>query len=92
MRRIPHPPANTVHVMGGVYHQKLKITRSGSAVAGPITFQSGASHTAIIDETGPGLSASNVEVGGDGGGTSGGRGRGSESCICAGIYAILAAI
>ncbi|MDG0873253.1 hypothetical protein L5D93_12535 [Paenibacillus thiaminolyticus] len=63
MRRIPHPPANTVHVMGGVYHQKLKITRSGSAVAGPITFQSGASHTAIIDETGPGLSASNAEVG-----------------------------
>ncbi|MFB9277394.1 choice-of-anchor Q domain-containing protein [Cohnella cellulosilytica] len=46
------PAGSTVHVMGGVYNQKLKITRSGSAAAGPITFQNYASQSPIIDGTG----------------------------------------
>jgi hypothetical protein len=46
------PAGSTVHVMGGVYNQKLKITRSGSAAAGPITFQNYASQTAVLDGTG----------------------------------------
>ncbi|WP_372633988.1 right-handed parallel beta-helix repeat-containing protein [Cohnella sp.] len=46
------PAGSTVHVMGGVYNQKLKITRSGSASAGPITFRNYDSQTAILDGTG----------------------------------------
>jgi len=43
---------DTVYVMGGVYQQKLKITHSGSAVEGPITFKSYDPQTAILDGTG----------------------------------------
>ncbi|CAH8720528.1 hypothetical protein M5W83_15315 [Paenibacillus thiaminolyticus] len=63
MRRIPHPTGEYCACDGGFYHQKLQINRSGSAVAGPITFQSDASDTAVIDGNGTGLSATNVEVG-----------------------------
>lgn len=50
---------STVYVRGGVYHQKLKITGSGSAKAGPITFTSYNSEAAVIDGTG--LSVSGAE-------------------------------
>ncbi|WP_130605257.1 right-handed parallel beta-helix repeat-containing protein [Cohnella abietis] len=46
------PAGSTVNVLGGVYNQKVKITQSGSASAGPITFQNYASQTAVIDGTG----------------------------------------
>ncbi|MFD0695990.1 choice-of-anchor Q domain-containing protein [Paenibacillus sp. GCM10027628] len=52
-------PGSTVYVRGGVYNQKLKITRSGSAAQGAITFSNYASETAIIDGTG--LSVSGTE-------------------------------
>lgn len=45
-------PGSVVYVRGGVYHQKLKITRSGSKAAGPITFASYPSETAVLDGTG----------------------------------------
>ncbi|MFC4600690.1 DUF5123 domain-containing protein [Cohnella hongkongensis] len=46
------PAGSTVHIMGGVYNQKLRITRSGSAAAGPITFRNYDSQTPILDGTG----------------------------------------
>jgi hypothetical protein len=49
-------PGSTVYVRGGVYKQKLKITRSGSAGGRSITFASFPGETAIID--GRGLSVS----------------------------------
>ncbi|WP_375708452.1 right-handed parallel beta-helix repeat-containing protein [Paenibacillus albidus] len=52
-------PGSTVYVRGGVYNQKLKITSSGSAAAGPITFTNYNSEAAIIDGTG--LSVSGIE-------------------------------
>lgn len=45
-------PGSTVYVRGGVYKQKLKITRSGSAKAGAITFASFPKEKAIIDGSG----------------------------------------
>ncbi|MFD0717198.1 choice-of-anchor Q domain-containing protein [Paenibacillus sp. GCM10027626] len=50
---------DTVHVMGGIYKQKLKIRHSGSAEAGPITFQSYNSQTVVLD--GAGLSVTDDE-------------------------------
>jgi hypothetical protein len=43
---------DTVLVRGGVYHQILTLTRSGSAAAGPITFASFPGETATLDGTG----------------------------------------
>ncbi|MEC0241699.1 right-handed parallel beta-helix repeat-containing protein [Paenibacillus dokdonensis] len=45
-------PGSTVYVRGGVYNEKLKITKSGSADQGPITFTSYDSEQAVIDGTG----------------------------------------
>ncbi|PWW02773.1 parallel beta helix pectate lyase-like protein [Paenibacillus cellulosilyticus] len=45
-------PGSTVYVRDGVYNQKLKITRSGSASAGAITFMNYGSEQAVIDGTG----------------------------------------
>ncbi|MBE3646905.1 right-handed parallel beta-helix repeat-containing protein [Paenibacillus polymyxa] len=45
-------PGSKVYVRGGVYKEKLKITRSGSASQGPIVFASYGNETAIIDGTG----------------------------------------
>ncbi|MNW39336.1 hypothetical protein D3C74_164250 [compost metagenome] len=53
------PAGSTVYVRGGVYKQKLKITRSGSASQGPIVFTNYGTETAIID--GSGLSVSGNE-------------------------------
>ncbi|WP_334072462.1 right-handed parallel beta-helix repeat-containing protein [Paenibacillus sp. A14] len=53
------PPGSTVYVRGGVYKEKLKITRSGSAAQGPIVFASYGAESAIID--GSGLSVSGTE-------------------------------
>lgn len=53
------PAGSTVHVRGGVYNQKLKITRSGSASQGPIVFTNDGTETPIIDGTG--LSVSGIE-------------------------------
>ncbi|WP_068501816.1 right-handed parallel beta-helix repeat-containing protein [Paenibacillus kribbensis] len=53
------PVGSTVYVRGGVYNQKLKITRSGSASQGPIVFTNYGTETAIIDGTG--LSVSGTE-------------------------------
>lgn len=53
------PAGSTVYVRGGVYNQKLKITRSGSASKGPIVFTNYGTETAIIDGTG--LSVSGTE-------------------------------
>ncbi|MFB7813658.1 choice-of-anchor Q domain-containing protein [Paenibacillus chitinolyticus] len=52
-------PGSTVYVRGGVYNEKLKITKSGSAQQGPITFSSYNSEAAVIDGTG--LSVSGTE-------------------------------
>nr|WP_275983691.1 right-handed parallel beta-helix repeat-containing protein [Paenibacillus hamazuiensis] len=52
-------PGSTVYVRGGVYNQKLKITRSGSPEQGPITFSNYASETPVIDGTG--LAVSGIE-------------------------------
>jgi len=52
-------PGSTVFVRGGVYKQTLKITRSGSAKEGPITFASYAEEKAIID--GSGLSVAELQ-------------------------------
>ncbi|MEC0183171.1 right-handed parallel beta-helix repeat-containing protein [Paenibacillus peoriae] len=46
------PAGSTVYVRGGVYNQKLKITRSGSASQGPIVFTNYGTETATIDGTG----------------------------------------
>lgn len=53
------PAGSTVHVRGGVYNQKLKITRSGSVVQGPIVFKNDGTDTPIIDGTG--LSVNGIE-------------------------------
>ncbi|KQN97852.1 hypothetical protein ASF12_21970 [Paenibacillus sp. Leaf72] len=53
------PVGSTVYVRGGVYNQKLNITRSGSAAAGPIIFTNYAEEVAVIDGTG--LTASGAE-------------------------------
>ncbi|WP_099521873.1 right-handed parallel beta-helix repeat-containing protein [Paenibacillus sp. BIHB 4019] len=53
------PAGSTVYVRGGVYNQKLNITRSGSAAAGPILFTNYAEEVAVID--GAGLTASGAE-------------------------------
>lgn len=53
------PAGSTVYVRGGVYKQKVKITRSGSASQGPIVFTNYGTETAIID--GSGLSVSGNE-------------------------------
>ncbi|MDN4602356.1 right-handed parallel beta-helix repeat-containing protein [Paenibacillus sp. F6_3S_P_1C] len=53
------PAGSTVHVRGGVYNQKLKITRSGSASQGPIVFTNDGTEAPIIDGTG--LSVSGIE-------------------------------
>ncbi|MGG1941988.1 right-handed parallel beta-helix repeat-containing protein [Paenibacillus polymyxa] len=45
-------PGSKVYVRGGVYKEKLKITRSGSASQGPIVFASYGNETAIVDGTG----------------------------------------
>ncbi|MBB3127216.1 hypothetical protein FHS19_001870 [Paenibacillus rhizosphaerae] len=52
-------PGSTVYVRGGVYNQKLKITKSGSADQGPITFANYSGETPVIDGTG--LSVSGTE-------------------------------
>ncbi|MWV46820.1 DUF1565 domain-containing protein [Paenibacillus sp. HJL G12] len=52
-------PGSTVYVRGGVYNEKLKITKSGSAAQGPITFTNYNSEQAVIDGTG--LSVSGTE-------------------------------
>ncbi|WP_336077624.1 right-handed parallel beta-helix repeat-containing protein [Paenibacillus sp. 203] len=46
------PAGSTVYVRGGVYNQKLKITRSGSASQGPIVFTNYGTESAIIDGSG----------------------------------------
>ena len=43
---------DTVFVRGGVYNESVNISVSGSATAGPITFQSFPSEQAVIDGTG----------------------------------------
>jgi len=43
---------DTVYVLGGTYNQKLKISTSGSAAGGYITFQNYEGQTAILDGTG----------------------------------------
>ncbi|ANS77284.1 hypothetical protein AWM70_16105 [Paenibacillus yonginensis] len=53
------PPGSTVYARGGVYNEKLKFTRSGSASKGPIVFSSYEKENAIID--GSGLSVNEVE-------------------------------
>lgn len=53
------PAGSTVYVRGGVYNEKLKITRSGSASQGPITFASYGTEAAILDGTG--LAVSGIE-------------------------------
>ncbi|MFU1794474.1 choice-of-anchor Q domain-containing protein [Paenibacillus azoreducens] len=51
-------PGSKIYVRGGVYNQKLKITRSGSAEQGAITFSNYASEVPIIDGTGLTVSGS----------------------------------
>ncbi|MGB7846201.1 MAG: choice-of-anchor Q domain-containing protein [Candidatus Acidiferrum sp.] len=43
---------DTVFVRGGVYNESVNISASGSAIAGPITFQSYPGENAIVDGTG----------------------------------------
>ena len=45
-------PGDTVYVRGGAYNESVNISVSGSAAAGPITFQSFPGEQAIIDGTG----------------------------------------
>lgn len=52
-------PGSLIYVRGGVYNQKLKITRSGTASQGPIIFKNYGSEKAIIDGTG--LSVNGIE-------------------------------
>ncbi|MGG4091062.1 choice-of-anchor Q domain-containing protein [Paenibacillus lautus] len=52
-------PGSTVYVRDGVYNQKLKITRSGTASQGPIVFSNYGSEKPIIDGTG--LSVNGIE-------------------------------
>ncbi len=46
---------DTVNILGGVYNEAVNIPVSGSATAGPITFQNYAGQTATIDGTGLGV-------------------------------------
>jgi len=43
---------DTVNILGGVYNETVNIPASGSATAGPITFQNYAGQTATLDGTG----------------------------------------
>ncbi len=43
---------DTVYVRGGVYNESVNISASGSAIAGPITFQTFPGESAIVDGTG----------------------------------------
>src|SRR5947207_14951625 len=43
---------DTVYVRGGVYNESVNISASGSAIAGPITFQTFPGENAIVDGTG----------------------------------------
>jgi endo-1,4-beta-D-glucanase Y len=45
-------PGDTVFVRGGVYHEAVEISTSGSEAGGSITFQSYPGETAILDGTG----------------------------------------
>ncbi|WP_322923656.1 right-handed parallel beta-helix repeat-containing protein [Paenibacillus campi] len=45
-------PGSTIYVRGGVYRQKLHLTRSGNAQAGMITFARYKQETPILDGTG----------------------------------------
>jgi hypothetical protein len=45
-------PGDTVYVRGGVYNEAVNISVSGSAIAGPITFQTYPGEQAIVDGTG----------------------------------------
>lgn len=48
-------PGSTVYIRGGVYKQKLKITRSGTQLGGAITYASYPKEQAVIDGTGLGV-------------------------------------
>ncbi|QOS80477.1 DUF5123 domain-containing protein [Paenibacillus sp. JNUCC31] len=52
-------PGSTVYLREGVYHQKVKITRSGNASGNPTLFSSYPQEKVIID--GEGLSANGIE-------------------------------
>lgn len=52
-------PGSYVYIRGGVYHQKLRITRGGSAAAGPIVFSGYPNETAVLD--GEGLTVNGLE-------------------------------
>src|SRR5207302_8472330 len=43
---------DTVYVRGGVYNESVNISASGSAIAGPITFQTFLGENAMVDGTG----------------------------------------
>jgi hypothetical protein len=51
----------TVYVRAGTYNQSVTIAVSGSATAGPVTFQSYPGETAIVDGTGLTVSGSNTQ-------------------------------
>jgi hypothetical protein len=51
---------DTVYIHGGVYHESVDIQVSGSATAGPVTFQSYPGETAILDGTGLTPPADNI--------------------------------
>ena len=51
----------TVYIRGGVYNESVDIDVSGSATAGPITFQSYPGETAILD--GAGLTPPTTDIG-----------------------------
>ncbi len=50
-----------MYVLGGTYNESVNIAVSGSAAAGPITFQNYAGQTAIVDGTGLTPSASSTQ-------------------------------
>ena len=52
---------DTVYVLAGTYNEMVQIAVSGSATAGPITFQSYPGQTAIVDGTGLVPSTSDVQ-------------------------------
>jgi len=51
----------TIYIHGGVYHESVDIQVSGSATAGPVTFQSYPGETAILDGTGLTAPADNIK-------------------------------
>jgi hypothetical protein len=51
---------DTVYLHGGVYHESVDIQVSGSATAGPVTFQSYPGETAILDGAGLTPPADNI--------------------------------